>query len=128
MADFITPTPQPIVLASNASVLIFNQPLWQATDVSPYDALDVQFGVLALTAGNLTLKLRTGMTTEIEDASWVDVPNLSVTVISSEAPSWPLVSTEAGSSKLLRFVRWRAEFTLEATGVFWIRGMARRFA
>jgi hypothetical protein len=127
MADFITITPQPIVLASTAAVLTFNQALWQATEVSPYDALDVQFGILALSAGSLQLKLRTGMTTEIEDASWVDVPGLDTGLVSA-APDWPLKSTTAGSSGLLKFVRWQAIFSVEATAVFWIRGMARRFA
>jgi hypothetical protein len=66
------------------------------------------------------------MTTEVEDASWVDVQGLVASVVSTVTPQWPLVSTESASSGL-RYVRWQANFTTAATDALWSRGTGRRF-
>lgn len=120
MADEINFTPRPVRLSQTGF-----QPLDQAIDVSDYDELDLQLGIVALEgtgSPNATVEVWTSMQRESE-GGWslvVAFSNLSV------PNSWEKKNADG----LLRYARWKLD-TLGGTNpsvTFVLGGMARKWS
>ena len=126
MATAIALTAQPIVALSSSFT---SQNLWEALDVSNYDVLDLELGIVAASggtpSGSITVQLMTPMQRQVDNASWI-VPATNFANVSSGGsfPAWQIQTFEFG---LLRYVRWK----VSAFGGFTnltlsIKGMGRK--
>jgi len=122
MADILTLTAQPIRYPTASGVGF--QPIYLATDISSYDFLDMEAGIVGVEGPvtGFTLELWTGMQNQTDDG-WVSVGAL---VTGTTANTW----TKANfPNSLLRFVRWKVTVITAGTAVtFFCRGMARRYS
>ena len=112
---------QPVIVTAAPTF----QPLFEAIDISGFDILDLELGVVGLVGGgSATIKVVTGMQTQVEDASWVTA--IAFTAVST-SPSYELITKNLG---LLRYVRWEVSALSGTTPsvTFWIRGMARKYS
>lgn len=140
MADFITLTPLPITIQSQRKGQV-TQPPWTVVNVSGYDILDLELGMLFLT-GKVTAKvfIDTSMQNQndspdsgISEGSWQIAGQFPNEIAGSPnalpTPQWQTLNIASGthSQCLLKFVRWRIDMSQPGTATFFIRGLARRW-
>ena len=132
MGNFITLTPHPITI-SLASKGDAYQPLWTAVNVSAYDILDLELGVLFL---NAKLEAIVSIDTSMQNQSdrhgdWTTAGEFPqrITGILNEVPKpqWQKLNIACGSSShgFLKFIRWRVNLSDSGTMTFFIRGLVR---
>lgn len=120
MADIITLTASPQRVTA-AGVPYFSNP-WAARDVSAYDAIDVEFSVVAWespSSPSLTIRLLHGFQRETT-TDWIASSSV---VLNSSTPS--VIQTL--NWQLLRYMSWQVTAMSGATSaVLWIRGVIRQ--
>ncbi len=134
MADIIDLTPsEPATVSftlNGAGPTLQN--LWDAFDVSKYDVLDLELGIVNIggTLGTVTIDLYTGMQIQTEDG-WVQVKNVTTGVsiwgTGLAVGAYVLASQSLG---FLRYIRWQVTTPLSAgqSVTFFIRGIGRTYA
>jgi hypothetical protein len=139
MAHFITLTPNPITFQL-ADQLEACQPLWTVVDVSRYDILDLELGVLFLTSGSTVhVCIETSMQNQVDsriargsEQGWLVAGEFRP--VSSDKgeiphPQWQKLNISSGlnGNGILKFIRWRVRLTQPGTVTFFIRGLTRRW-
>lgn len=152
MASIINITgDQPVYLTlpliGSATSYQYDQPLTDAVDVSAFDFLDLELGVVSCnvpsaSGSTVTIGLLTGMQNQTPDG-WIgnDYPtatNYQMATFSASlaAPAYnikslgPFGGDSEDRNPILRYVRYSVHFAGgsgdSAVITFWIRGMARR--
>ena len=137
MSAFITLTPHPltITLAGKGSAV---QPLWTVPDISRFDILDLELGMLFLSSEvSAVVQIETSMQNhsgaESPSTDWLvagQFPHPSVGRPNAPPnPQWQKLNFASGmsGSGLLKFVRWRLDLSAAGSATFFIRGIARRW-
>lgn len=137
MGNFITLTPHPVTkhFTKNGHI---SQPLWTVVDVSNFDILDLELGVLFLSSDmTIAFSIETSMQNQTDSAGsapddWIMAGEFPHSIIAQSnqipSPQWQKIHISAASSKgFLRFVRWRVDANAAGTVTFFIRGIARRW-
>ncbi len=120
MAIPFTLTQQPIRVTATGF-----QPIYLAPDISSFDALDVELGIIGLegTSPTVTVELWTGMQNQTDDG----FVQLYAFANQNTVNTYLKQNITAG---LLRYLRWKVT-TLGGTGspaaTFFIRGMGRSY-
>jgi hypothetical protein len=118
MATVFTLTPQPVRVTATG-----RQQLFLATDMSGYDALDVEVAcMIEGTSTNAQINLVTGMQIDVDDG-WVVTPS-TFPAISGSGQQFAKVTIGSG---MLQFIRWDVSSMGGASAItFFIRGIARQ--
>jgi hypothetical protein len=141
MSSFITLTPHPITitLPGKGSVA---QPLWTVVDVSAFDILDLELGMLFVSPKvTANVVIETSMQNQSEspgsghgDGDWQVAGQFSQPIVGSPSapptPQWQRLNIASGvaGNGLLKFVRWHVSLSAAGTVTFFIRGIARRWS
>lgn len=130
MAEPFVITPSPIIVDSTPTSLgtAMVLDLRLAIDISRWDEIDIQFGLLSIggVSGSPVLRVdfMTSMTADQEDPSWdmfASAPDSLLYTVASGTPVWqvfplPTASGTGTGKPLLRYLRWRAWYTTAGTG------------
>ena len=132
MGNFITFTPQPVTIQVTGKNDAY-QPLWTVIDVSGFDILDLELGVLFLSAKvTADIFIETSMQNQSGD-NWQIAGQFPQRINGAPNavpnPQWQKLNIASGqtSQGLLKFVRWRVRLSGAGTVTFFIRGIARRW-
>ena len=122
MAAIIHITPAQPVVATPGTATYVRQPLSEATDVLPWDVLDLMAVCTHLVDGPATVGLSSGMQTQSEDG-WLD---LAATEVAFDAVGdVKPIQLDKG---YYRFLRWYVKSAAKPPTVgFYITGVARRY-
>ena len=123
MADIIVVTPQPVAIT--ATVM---QDIRTAIDISAYDYLDLQVGLLSVGGtGTLTVNFFTAMQNVVDDGSWASggVNCGNVTFTQADVNKWKGLRLP-DSSILLKYLRYQLIPGTLTSATVMISGMARR--
>ncbi len=137
MGNFITLTPHPITIELPKRGQV-SQPLWTVVNISGYDILDLELGMLFLTA-KVTAKvfIDTSMQNQSDSigsgdgGDWQIAGHFPNEIVGSPnalpKPQWQKLNIASGftSQSLLKFVRWRVSLSEAGTATLFIRGLAR---
>ena len=117
MARPITLTHQPIRVTATGF-----QPLYLAMDVSAFDILDIELGIVGLegTSPSVTVNVYTGMQNQVDDC-WLPLS----TFASQSTPDTYLKQSFQGG--FLKYVRWNVTALAGTAATFYIRGMGRSY-
>lgn len=141
MGHFITLTPHPVTINLPSKGNSY-QPLWTVIDVSGYDILDLELGVLFL-SGKVTANfyIETSMQNQTDSTSshgatagdWLVAgafqQQIAGNTNSVPAPQWQKLNIASGASSqsILKYIRWRVNLSAAGTVTFFIRGIARNW-
>jgi hypothetical protein len=139
MPAFITLTPHPLTVSLPAKGHL-TQPLWTAVDISRFDILDLELGVLFLSNKvSATVSVVTSMQNQFEGngngqggGDWLLAGEFVTPVVGQQnappTPQWQKlsISSQGREGPLLKYVRWRVDLSAAGTVTFFIRGLARR--
>lgn len=121
MADIFRLTNQPVRVTDTAGSV--RQPLTQVVDVTFYDEIDLQLGVLTIlgTTPSVVVRILTNMVNDSEDG-WVEATAFTAVTSSN---MWE----KKNITNPLRYIRW--EVTLSGTGspsvLFTLGGLLREW-
>ncbi len=127
MADIIVVTPQPVAITT----VTVMQDIRTAIDISAYDYLDLQVGLLSVgVTGTLTVNFFTAMQNVVDDGSWASggVNCGNVTFTQADVNKWKGLRLPATGSILLKYLRYQLVPGTLTSATVMISGMARRIA
>jgi len=131
MGHFVTLTPHPVTINLPAKGNSY-QPLWTVIDISGYDILDLELGVLFLN-GKVTANfyIETSMQNQT-DGDWLVAgafQQITGNANSLPNPQWQKLNIASGaaSQSILKYIRWRVSLNAPGTVTFFIRGIARNW-
>jgi hypothetical protein len=138
MGHFITLTPHPVTINLPAKGNSY-QSLWTVIDISGYDILDLELGVLFLSSKVVAnFYIETSMQNQTDSAShgntagdWLVAGTFQQNILgnanSVPNPQWQKLNIASGASSqgFLKYIRWRVNLNAAGTVTFFIRGIAR---
>jgi len=122
MARPFTLTHQPIRVTSTPPPPTL-QPIYLALDVSAFDILDIELGIIGLegTGTGVTVNVWTGMQNQVDDG-WLALSTFSTM---TAADTFAKQTFQGG---FLKYLRWRVDSLGGYTATtFYIRGMGRSY-
>jgi hypothetical protein len=133
MGHFVTLTPHPVTVKLGAKG-DSHQPLWAVVNVSGYDILDLELGVLFLSNRVVAIvDIDTSMQNQSDFISeWLTAGQFARVVGNANqvpTPQWQKLNIASGVSSqgFLKFIRWRVNLSAAGTVTFFIRGLVRRW-